>query len=677
MTVLSNASSRVFIKNSVPGSSEPGVEQGNFWLDTLNNNLYVNSVPTVGFQVWEAASIGSITQYNALIGGSANNITSIPPTATTGVPLVSNGAAANPTFTTASVAGGGTGATTLTGVLTGNGTSPVTATPVVEHDVLIGGATNTITSVPPSATSGVALVSTGAVTDPTFGTVVVQGGGSGATTLTGVLSGNGTSPFTASSVVQHDVLVGGVSNAITSISPSTSGFVLTSNGVASDPSFQANSAANAIITITGNSGGPESASANNFNILGTGSITVAGTANTETVQLTGLTTNNVLVGAGTATITNVPPTATLGIPLVSNGAAVDPSFSTASVAGGGTGATTLTGVLTGNGTSAVTASPVTQFGAVIAGASNAVTSVSPTATTGVPLVSNGVAANPTFSTASVAGGGTGATTLTGVLTGNGTSAVTASPVTQFAALIGGGSNTVSSSSPTATTGVPLVSNGVASDPTFGTASVAGGGTGVTSTTAYAVLCGGTTSTNPIQSIASVGTSGQVLKSNGAGALPTFQNTPAFMAFLNANSTALTAATTYTFSTGLPGAPGVTTAYDVTSSFASATGLFTAPVTGRYRFMTTWTFAALAGGATNGTLQLVPSTANRLFQSVVNIGGIRTGTNTASLTCIGDIDMASGDTMKATYVVTGSSASTVTGSTTAQTTFFSGSLITTQ
>jgi len=52
--------------------------------------------------------------------------------------------------------------------------------------------------------------------------------------------------------------------------------------------------------------------------------------------------------------------------------------------------------------------------------------------------------------------------------------------------------------------------------------VSAGGTGVSSNTAYAVLCGGTTSTNPIQSIASVGTAGQVLTSNGAGALPTMQ-----------------------------------------------------------------------------------------------------------------------------------------------------------
>lgn len=53
-----------------------------------------------------------------------------------------------------------------------------------------------------------------------------------------------------------------------------------------------------------------------------------------------------------------------------------------------------------------------------------------------------------------------------------------------------------------------------------------GGTGVASTTAFAVLCGGTTSTAALQSIASVGTSGQVLTSNGPGALPTMQTSAA-------------------------------------------------------------------------------------------------------------------------------------------------------
>lgn len=52
-------------------------------------------------------------------------------------------------------------------------------------------------------------------------------------------------------------------------------------------------------------------------------------------------------------------------------------------------------------------------------------------------------------------------------------------------------------------------------------SVANGGTGVSSLTAYAPIFGGTTSTGAVQS-GTVGTTGQVLTSNGAGALPTFQ-----------------------------------------------------------------------------------------------------------------------------------------------------------
>lgn len=52
-------------------------------------------------------------------------------------------------------------------------------------------------------------------------------------------------------------------------------------------------------------------------------------------------------------------------------------------------------------------------------------------------------------------------------------------------------------------------------------SVANGGTGIATATAFAPLFGGTTSTGAFQSV-SLGTSGWVLTSNGAGALPTFQ-----------------------------------------------------------------------------------------------------------------------------------------------------------
>lgn len=92
---------------------------------------------------------------------------------------------------------------------------------------------------------------------------------------------------------------------------------------------------------------------------------------------------------------------------------------------------------------------------------------------------------------------------------------------QYNLLVGTGS-AYTNIAPSATSGVPLISQGAASNPAYGTAVVAGGGTGVTSNTAYAVLCGGTTGTGPIQSVASVGSAGQVLTSNGALALPTFQ-----------------------------------------------------------------------------------------------------------------------------------------------------------
>lgn len=52
-----------------------------------------------------------------------------------------------------------------------------------------------------------------------------------------------------------------------------------------------------------------------------------------------------------------------------------------------------------------------------------------------------------------------------------------------------------------------------------------GGSGRQSHTEYALICGGTTTTSAQQSIASVGTANQLLTSNGAGALPTFQVAP--------------------------------------------------------------------------------------------------------------------------------------------------------
>lgn len=59
----------------------------------------------------------------------------------------------------------------------------------------------------------------------------------------------------------------------------------------------------------------------------------------------------------------------------------------------------------------------------------------------------------------------------------------------------------------------------------GNLAVGRGGTGNTTFTAYSVLCAGTTATGAFQNVSGVGSTGQVLTSQGAGALPQWANAP--------------------------------------------------------------------------------------------------------------------------------------------------------
>jgi len=216
----------------------------------------------------------------------------------------------------------GTGSITIAG---SGSTLTTQLTGLTAHDVLIGAGTATIGLVAPSATSGVPLISQGAAADPVFGTAVVAGGGTGATTLT-----------------NHGVLLGQGSSAVVATAVGATGTVLAGN-TGADPTFQTIAAAGGITTITGNTGGAESPLAGNFNIVGTGSITVAGSANTETVQLTGLTNHSLLVGAGTATITNLGVATNGQLPIGSTGA--DPVLATL---------TAGTGISISNGAGSIT-----------------------------------------------------------------------------------------------------------------------------------------------------------------------------------------------------------------------------------------------------------------------------------------------------------------------------------
>lgn len=94
----------------------------------------------------------TITQYNIQTGGTTNLLNNVAPSATSGVPVISQGAASQPVFGTVVVAGGGTGQTTLT-----------------NHGVLVGAATSAITQLA-AGSSGQVLQSGGASADPAYST---------------------------------------------------------------------------------------------------------------------------------------------------------------------------------------------------------------------------------------------------------------------------------------------------------------------------------------------------------------------------------------------------------------------------------------------------------------------------------------------------------------------------
>lgn len=162
-------------------------------------------------------------------------------------------------------------------------------------------------------------------------------------------------------------------------------------------------------------------------------------------------------------------------------------------------------------------------GTTVSGLTSIASGVLITSGLGVPSISQTL---PSAVQTNITALGTIATGVwNGTAVGAGFGGTGLSSITAHNLIIGNGTGAATLLAPSATSGIPLVSQGAASDPAYSTAVVAGGGTGLTSLTAYALLAGGTTSTGNVQQVSGVGTANQVLVSQGAGALPQWANVP--------------------------------------------------------------------------------------------------------------------------------------------------------
>ena len=91
---------------------------------------------------------------------------------------------------------------------------------------------------------------------------------------------------------EYNVLTGGANNLVHNVSPSTSGFVLTSNGASSQPTFQAVATSGAVTGVQGDSGiahpvlGKVIVYANNSSNMCGSSVEFVGTSDTVTLSVT-------------------------------------------------------------------------------------------------------------------------------------------------------------------------------------------------------------------------------------------------------------------------------------------------------------------------------------------------------------------------------------------------------
>ena len=446
------------------------------------------------------------------------------------------------------VANGGTGAATLTGYVKGNGTSAMTAVTTIPNTDITG--LGTASTKNAGSANGVATLDSGGQVPlsqlPPLGDLNYQGTWNASTNTPTLTSSVGTKGY------YYVVSVAGTTNLNGITDWQVNDWAVFNGSV-----WQKIDNTDAVTSVNGYTG---TVVLTNTDISGFGTMS---TQNANAVAITGGTINGATVGATTpAAVTGTTITAAtgfvsenyLGLPSLGGNLKTNAGTSLLNWDGGGSGNVNINGGLNANpsnknvsiaptGTGTATINPATagtMNNMVIGGTTplaGSFTDLSVTGTTkfdgsegtaGQVLTSAGTGNTPTWTTPTT---GT-VTSVTGtapvVSSGGATPAISMAAATSsvngyltstdWSTFNGKQAALVSGTNLKTVNGSSLLGSG-----DVGTIDVAHGGTGATSATAYAVLCGGTTSTGAHQSIASVGTSGQVLTSNGAGALPTFQN----------------------------------------------------------------------------------------------------------------------------------------------------------